>query len=407
MSVSAPDFGGQPSSPDWPKRPVLAWRSFLPAGRLTLPSLGDITNRAYTSSGRAALLAAFGQMDLTPGSRVLVPSYHCPTMVAPVVQAGLVPVFYPIGPDGLPMLDDIAPIDLERTGAMIVAHLFGLPRSLQAVQDWCRARHILLVEDCAHSYFGWAGDRPVGHWGDYAIGSLTKFFPVGEAGLLASAHHPLRPLGLTAPGWREQIKGVVDVVELAHLHSRLWGIRHLAAPLLRLKSRRHPDPLPGNAATPPTAAVDANHSTAAMVQQCDMGRTHQRPSAVAVTLHGLLPLQRIVRQRQANHRALVNGLSGLNGAKPLFGHAPDESAPYVMPLWVQDADRADRVYAAMRAAQLPVFRWDRQWPGTPAPRTEAVADWRLQVIQILCHQSFGNADIAVIYAKSQHVITHA
>ena len=120
MSVSAPESGGLPSSTDWPKRPVLAWRSFIPAGRLTLPSLGDIANRAYTSSGRAALLAAFGQMNLPPGSRVLVPSYHCPTMVAPVVQAGLVPVFYPIGPDGLPKLDDIPPIDLERTGAMIV-----------------------------------------------------------------------------------------------------------------------------------------------------------------------------------------------------------------------------------------------------------------------------------------------
>ena len=249
MSVAAPDSGGQPSSPDWPKRPVLAWRSFFPAGRLTLPSLGDIADRAYTSSGRAALLAAFGQMNLPPGSRVLVPSYHCPTMVAPVVQAGLVPVFYPIGPDGLPKLEDIAPTDLERTGAMVVAHLFGLSRSLQAVQDWCRAREILLVEDCAHSYFGWAGDRPVGQWGDYAIGSLTKFFPVGEAGLLASAHHPLRPLGLSAPGWRQQLKGVVDVVELAHSHGRLRGIGHLAAPLLRMKVRRRQNPPPGNNAS--------------------------------------------------------------------------------------------------------------------------------------------------------------
>ena len=111
MSVTAPSPGGKPIELNWPRRPVLDWHSCLPAGRLTLPSLGDIANRAYTSSGRAALLAAFGQMDLAPGARVLVPSYHCPTMVAPVVQAGLVPVFYPIGPDGLPKLEDIAPTD--------------------------------------------------------------------------------------------------------------------------------------------------------------------------------------------------------------------------------------------------------------------------------------------------------
>ena len=404
MSIIAPEPGGQPTAPNWPKRPVLDWRSFLPAGRLTLPCLSDIANRAYTSSGRAALLAAFGQMDLTPGSRVLVPSYHCPTMVAPVVQAGLVPVFYPIGPDGLPKLDDIAPIELERTGAMIVAHLFGLPRSLQAVQDWCRARDILLVEDCAHSYFGWAGDRPVGHWGDYAIGSLTKFFPLGEAGLLASAHHPLRRLGLTAPGWRQQIKGLVDVVELAHLHGRLWGIGHLAAPLLHLKSRRHPHPSPGNAATPPTATVN---DIDAMVQQCDMGRTHQRPSAIAVTLHGLLPLQRIVRQRQANHRALVNGLSGLRGAKPLFGHAPDCNAPYVMPLWIEDAGRAERVYAAMREARLPVFRWDRLWPGTIGQTNYCGTKWGRQVLQILCHQSLSDGEINLVDQSTTKIISCA
>lgn len=369
-----------------------------------MPSLNDLAYRAYTSSGRAALLAAFGQMNLAPGSRVLVPSYHCPTMVAPVVQAGLVPVFYPIGADGLPKLDDTAPADLANIGAMIVAQLFGLPRSLQAVQDWCRARHIQLIEDCAHSYFGWAGDRPVGHWGDYAIGSLTKFFPVGEAGLLASAHHPLRPLGLSAPGWRQQVKGVVDVVELAHQHGRLWGIGHLAAPLLRLKSRRYSNPSPSNNAAQHTA--EANDIDA-MELQCDMGRALQRPSAISVALHGLLSRQRIVRQRQANHNALVNGLTGLRGARPLFGHAPDNSAPYVMPLWVEDAARADRVYAALRAAGLPVFRWDRLWPGTREWPADSDVDWRFKVIQMLCHQSLCHVDITTMCAHTQKVFEQA
>ena len=379
---------------------MLDWRSCLPAGQLTLPSLGDIGDRAFTSSGRAALLAAFRQINLAPGSGVLVPTYHCPTMVAPVVQAGLVPVFYPIGPDGLPKLEEIAPTNLDGTGAMIVAQLFGMPRSLQAVQDWCRARDILLVEDCAHSYFGWAGDRPVGQWGDYAIGSLTKFFPVGEAGMLASAQHALRPLGLRAPGWRQQLKGAVDVVELAHKHGRLGGIRHLAAPLLRMKLRRGSNPLPGNHAALPTAQ---GNDTGSMALQCDMGRAHQRPSTIAIALQGWLPAQRIVRQRQANHRALVNGLSELPGAKPLFGHAPDGNAPYVMPLWVEGAVRADRLYAAMRAQHLPVLRWDQQWPGAPAWPNDSGADWRFQVIQMLCHQSLGDVDIATVCSHTRKI----
>ena len=368
-----------------------------------MPSLGDIANQAYTSSGRAALLAALGQMDLSPGSRVLVPTYHCPTMVAPVVQAGLVPVFYPIGPDGLPKLEDIAPVDLKNTGAMIVAHLFGLPRSLQGVQDWCRARHILLIEDCAHSYFGWAGDRPVGHWGDYAIGSLSKFFPVPEAGLLVSANRPLRPIGLSGPGLRAQVKALVDVLELAHQHGRLVGIGHLVSPLLRMKNgaRRMPldAPTGSGISTDPEAMPDLD----SLLHLCDMSRARQRPAAISKALHRLLPQQGIVQKRLNNHRALVAKLGGLPGAQPMFGPSPDNTAPYVLPLWVEGADRADNVYAAMRSARLPVYRWDRVWPGTPSLPGDSATNWQRQALQLPIHQSLNNVD--AICAVTHQIFT--
>jgi perosamine synthetase len=180
MSIPAPDPGGQRIAANWRKRPARDRRSCLSAGRLILPSLSDIAGRAHTSSGCAALLAAFGQMDLALGSHVLVPSDHCPKMIGPVMQAGLVPVIYSIGPDGLPKLQDIAPTDLTNTGAIIAAQRLGLPRSLQTAQEQSRVRHIQVIEDCAHGYFGWAGNRPVGHWSDFAIGSLTKHLPVGQ-----------------------------------------------------------------------------------------------------------------------------------------------------------------------------------------------------------------------------------
>jgi len=403
MSAAAQDPGGQPTVPNWPKRPVLEWRSFLPAGKLTLPSLGDIANQAYTSSGRAALLAALGQMDLSPGSRVLVPTYHCPTMVAPVVQAGLVPVFYPIGPDGLPKLEDIAPVDLKNTGAMIVAHLFGLPRSLQGVQDWCRARHILLIEDCAHSYFGWAGDRPVGHWGDYAIGSLSKFFPVPEAGLLVSANRPLRPIGLSGPGLRAQVKALVDVVELAHQHGRLVGIGHLVSPLLRMKNgaRRMPldAPTGSGISTDPEAMPDLD----SLLHLCDMSRARQRPAAISSALHRMLPQQAMVQRRHFNRMALAAGLVGLTGARPLFDIGPIRTAPYVLPLWVEDTDRADRIYAALGGANVPVFRWDRNWPGSPSCSNDSGASWRRQVLQLPCHQSLGNGEIEALCSAVRQI----
>ena len=387
------------------KGPVLAWRSLAPAGKPTLPCVGDLRYQARTSSGRAALYAALKQMQLAPGSAVLVPSYHCPTMVAPVLQAGLIPAFYPIGPDGLPLLSAMPPADKQHHGAMIVAHLFGITRSLSAVHEWCKSRAIRLIEDCAHSYFGWAGDRPVGQWGDYATASLTKFFPVGEAGLLASAHHTLQPLELTFAGLRTQIKGMIDVVELSRQYGELAGITHLAAPLLKLKN--------GIAKTS-AANVASTHTNVEivdpdgcglrfMLRQCDMARTGQRATLFAAALHRWLPSEPAVKRRQANHRALTQGLFDARGARPLFGPAPDQTAPYAMPLLIDSAGRADRVYTAMREAKLPVFRWDRLWPGTPSLAEDSGTAWRRKVLQLLCHQSLSFAEIASI-CRQTHLI---
>ena len=116
-----------------PKAPLLGWNSFWPVGRSALSRIGELPHRAYTSSGRAALFAALQQMALPLGSGVLVPTYHCPTMVAPVVEAGLTPVFYALDADGLPALDRIDPAS-GQVRAMFVAHYFGLAKSLYAVQ---------------------------------------------------------------------------------------------------------------------------------------------------------------------------------------------------------------------------------------------------------------------------------
>lgn len=382
-----------------PKAPVLGWRSLRRHDAPVLPNVSQLQHQAYTTSGRAALLAALRQLTLPAGSGVLVPTYHCPTMVAPVLQAGLVPVYFPVGTDGLPELDGISAKHASSAKAMFVAHYFGLPKSLALVQAWCRARGITLVEDCAHSYFGLAGDRPVGHWGDYATASLSKFFPVSEGGLLASAHHALAPLGLTPPGLRAQVKAAMDVIEFAHRHGGLPGLSHLLAPVFWLKNC-------ARAETPtfdlelPEAPPDA----ASLMAGCDMDRVALAPSAATLALHRLLPVGGVVNQRRLNFQTLASALVGAPGVEPLAAHLPDHAAPYVWPLRVHCPERADAIYARMRAAQLPVFRWDRIWPGTPADPQDSGPQWSRQVLQMLCHQDLSAADLAYVASTTRQIL---
>ncbi|MBI5256396.1 MAG: DegT/DnrJ/EryC1/StrS aminotransferase family protein [Burkholderiales bacterium] len=367
-----------------PNRPVLDWPDFTGRLEAGVPSIDLAPQRLFTTSGRAALYQALRQLALPPGSGVLVPTYHCPTMIAPVVLAGCVPVFYALGEDGLPDLAALEAGPPPAAGAMLVAHLFGLPRSLQAVRAWCDAHQVALIEDCAHCYFGRAGDRPVGQWGDFATASLTKFLPVPEGGLLVSAHRALRPVPLAPQGPVNELKGWIDVFEHAHGAGRLQGLRTVLGWALALKSHRRAG------ATRPAHADDPALPADPM-QGCDMARADSAPLGATTLLRSVLPRERIVQQRRQLHDQLMQAVSGLAGMRPLFpGPCPADSAPYALALWVEDADR---VYHALRQQGMAVFRWDRVWAGTPALPHDRAAPWQRQVLQCLCHQSLRPQDI--------------
>ncbi|MDP2323699.1 MAG: DegT/DnrJ/EryC1/StrS family aminotransferase [Gammaproteobacteria bacterium] len=367
-----------------PRGPVLDWSSFSPGAAPTLASVGDLTHITLVTSGRAAIYQALLALRLAPGSTVLVPSYHCPTMVAPVVVARLNAAFFGIRADGLPDLDQIDPACAQSAKAMIVAHYFGRSQSLAAVRRWCDQRGIALIEDCAHCFFGQAGERPIGAWGDFATASLTKFFPVPEGGLLASNSRPVSGLELTSQGLKAQLKGWLDVLELATQNRRLAGLSHLLRPLFRLKNVRRAGPFAQSHRT--TVALDT------MLTDSDMARVGSAP-LWATRVLSALPQSRIVAQRQQNHATYAQHFGAVQGARPLFpasATAPAPVAPYAFALWVDDADR---VYQALRDQHLPVFRWDRVWPGTPLVSGDQGPLWSQHVLQLLCHQNLSAADI--------------
>ncbi|MFG6413546.1 DegT/DnrJ/EryC1/StrS family aminotransferase [Roseateles sp. DC23W] len=366
-------------SPRQPTHPTFGWDNLGGDRDSGLPAIDDLPHRQLLTSGRAALLAACRALGVQPGDTVLAPSYHCPTLVAPLREAGADVQFYPLGPDGLPALDAITPA--PRAKAIVVAQLFGLPRSLAAVRAWCDRLGIALVEDCAHSFFGQAGERPVGHWGELATASITKFFPVPEAGLLASAR-PLPALTLQPAGARQQVKAWVNALERSSEHGRLTGLNTALGALFRAKNGA---PRPPAHAAPPRALSEAEH-----LATCDLSRAGQAPTALAQRLFKL-PRQRIVARRRAHFEALYQRTLHLPGARPLLGALPAQAAPYVMPLWV---DEPESVYAALRAAGCAVFRWDRVWPGVPHFHDDHGARWRTHVLQLLCHQDLDDAMLA-------------
>ncbi len=353
------------------------------------PGIGSVERLAhvvFTTSGRAAIYHALMQLGLSAGATVLVPTYHCPTMVAPVLLAKLNVGYFGLRPDGLPNLGTITEATARQAKAMIVSHYFGLAQSLAEVRAWCDARGVALIEDCAHCYFGEAGDRPVGAWGDYSTASLSKFFPVPEAGLLASAHRPIAALSLTRPSWTAQAKGYVDVIETAVAHGRLEGVNSALGLLFKIKNAtRSRADAPGVA-----GARTASPQADTMMRDCDMARIDDAPLWASMAIKSLLPRGRVIALRQRNFRRYAERFGSVRGARPLFALRASVTAPYVFPLWVDDAER---VYKSLTENAMPVFRWDRIWPGVPDLVGDVGPLWSRHVLQLLCHQDLRDIDI--------------
>ncbi len=80
---------------------------------------------------------------------------------------------------------------------------------------------------------------------------------------------------------------------------------------------------------------------------------------------------------------------------------PDAAAPYVFPLWVE---RPEASYKAIRAAGVPIFRWDEVWPGTPAIDGDCGIEWATHVFQLGCHQDLSVHDLSRMAQRVREIL---
>jgi len=377
----------------FPRLPVLGWSAF--SGERAAPIGGVLSarHRRYTTSGRAAIALALRVLEVKPGEKVLVPTYHCWTMIAPVVQSDAQPMFYPMTASGGADLEWLQRADLAGVRAMLAAHYFGIPQPMSGVRSFCDANGIALIEDCAHAFFGASEGVAVGSWGDIAIASLAKFFPVSEGGLIVSATRPLAGLDLEPRSWRDEVKAAADAIELGVVHSRFPGLNTVLGGVFGVKNR-----LRGRDASSNVAANGGSESTAPAV---DSRLTLFRPAVAARWIANCVHLSRIIGNRRRNYAALASRLARMDGARVLRADLPDSAAPYVFPLYVNDPGAS---YQRLRSEGIPIFRWDELWPGTPALEGDHGLDWSHRVFQLGCHQDLSEHDIEAMAATVHAVV---
>jgi CDP-6-deoxy-D-xylo-4-hexulose-3-dehydrase len=218
------------------------WLTLGPEGAAfeqELAALLGVKHSLLVNSGSSANLVAFSTLTthklpaarrIQPGDEVITVAAGFPTTVAPIIQAGAVPVFIDNDPaTGNARVEQLeAAFKPGKTKAVMMAHTLGNPFDLGAVLEFCRKHELWLIEDncdalgCTYSLpiarakaLGFTENSPgipangthitrfTGAWGDL---STQSFYPphhltMGEGGAVSIVHRP--PLKTYAESFRD------------------------------------------------------------------------------------------------------------------------------------------------------------------------------------------------------------
>lgn len=376
-----------------PRVPILGWSAFKGARQASIPSLLDAAHNVYTQSGRASIALALRLMRVQAGDQVLVPTYHCPTMIQPVVAAGAEPLFYPLDETGLPSARYLQALDTGRVRALLAAHYFGLPRPMEWLRRFCDERGIGLIEDCAHALFGRSDGRPIGSWGDYAIASLTKFFPVPEGGCLISHYHRLPEQALPRPSLFDEVKAAADAIEIGVRHNGFPGVNSLLTAVFGLK-----DALRRGSVSRSIGDGSACQSGSSALRNLALDAKQAARVTRWIAQHA--SRSPIVSLRRRNYAYLAQLLADIPGVRVLHKVLPEDAVPYVLPVLV---DNPEAKYHQLRAAEVPVYRWEDVWPTTPRLRGDVGQLWARGVFQLGCHQDLSLENLQSIAQQVRRI----
>lgn len=141
------------------------------------------------SSGTAAVHAAIAAVDPEPGDEIVTTGITDMGALTPILYQGAIPVFADVDPaTGMVTADTVAAAMSERTRAVVVTHLFGMPAPVDAIASLLEGSGSALIEDCAQAFLTRRAGRLVGTFGALACFSTQqgKHVTTGEGGLVAT-----------------------------------------------------------------------------------------------------------------------------------------------------------------------------------------------------------------------------
>jgi dTDP-4-amino-4,6-dideoxygalactose transaminase/thymidylate kinase len=163
------------------------------------------------SSGTSALHAMCVAAGLQAGDEIIAPAYTFYATATPFAYEGVKVVFADADALGNVDADALPGLVTDRTKAVIVTHMWGIPCDMTAIGQFCQQYGLLLLEDCSHAHFAAWDGRRVGTFGAMAVFSTNqKAITTGEGGVLVTADGRFRDLALLHGHYNKRCFGEID-----------------------------------------------------------------------------------------------------------------------------------------------------------------------------------------------------
>ncbi len=135
------------------------------------------------NSGSSGLKLAVELLQLAPGDEVITAAVTFGTDIAPLVQAGLVPVFVDVNPltyqvDATRIAEMVGP----RTKAILMPNLVGNCPDWDAVRRTADAHGLVVIEDSCDVLDSWQRGRRTGERADITVTSFARGHAITAAG---------------------------------------------------------------------------------------------------------------------------------------------------------------------------------------------------------------------------------
>jgi len=137
-------------------------------------------------NGTSAITAMFFALKLPPGSEVMVPCATFWATITPMRFFDLVPIFVDINPVSLNFdLEDAKKKLTKNTKAIFPVHIGGMPADIDLMEDFCKEKGLILLEDACHAHGATLKGKEIGSFGRIACYSFqaSKPLPAIEGGM--------------------------------------------------------------------------------------------------------------------------------------------------------------------------------------------------------------------------------